>query len=162
MTDTLRINLWHGDCLERIKTLESDSVDLVLTDPPYDLTSGSGKGGFMGKTWDATGIAFDPDVWREVFRVLKPGCWAKVFSATRTFHRVCVAMEEAGFEGVKDNLEAWTYGSGFPKSLNISKALAKAKEDPRITPELIEKWKGYGTALKPAHEIIVCGMKPTA
>jgi len=85
----------------------------------------------------------------EVFRVLKPGCWAKVFSATRTFHRVCAAMEEAGFEGVKDNLEAWTYGSGFPKSLNISKALDKmagrAKESTeRLKRKLIEACDASG------------------
>lgn len=155
MDKTLQINLWLGDCRSRLQQIESDSVDLVLTDPPYDLTSGSGKGGFMGKAWDATGIAFDPELWAEAFRVLKPGGWAKVFSATRTFHRVCVAMEAAGFEGVKDNLEAWTYGSGFPKSLNIGKALTKKGEA-----DLAKLWEGYGTALKPAWEPIVCGRKP--
>lgn len=123
MTDVLQINLWHGDCREQLDQVRSGSVDLILTDPPYEL-------GFMGRGWDSSGIAFDPTVYEQFFRVLRPGAWAKVFSATRTFHRVCKVMDDAGFEGVKDNLEAWCYGSGFPKSLNISRALdKKAKAD---------------------------------
>ena len=146
MTD-LQINLWHGDCRQQLDRIQSGTVDLVLTDPPYELN-------FMGKNWDATGIAFDPEVYEQIHRILKPGGWAKVFSATRTFHRVCKVMEDAGFDGVKDNLEAWVYGSGMPKSLNVGKAFKKAGN-----PEMAKRWDGYGTGLKPAFEPIVCGRK---
>lgn len=135
-----------GDCLDRMKELPDDSIGASISDPPYDLISvsrggsprnnvadpsspwsaGAGAGtarGFMGKTWDGTGIAFAPDLWNEVFRVLSPGGVVKAFGGTRTFHRMAVAMEQAGLVDI--HLEAWTYGSGFPKSMNIAKALDK-------------------------------------
>jgi site-specific DNA-methyltransferase (adenine-specific) len=100
-----------------MKTLPSNSIDSVVTDPPYEL-------GFMGKSWDNSGIANNPDMWREVLRVLKPGGHLLSFSGTRTYHRQAVAIEDAGFE-VRD-MVSWIYGSGFPKSLNIGKAVDKA------------------------------------
>ena len=110
------IELLHGDCLEQLKTLEDNSVDSIVTDPPYEL-------GFMGKHWDNTGIANDPEMWAECLRVLKPGGHLLAFSGTRTYHRMATAIEDAGFE-VRDMIE-WVYGSGFPKSLNIGKAVDK-------------------------------------
>ena len=138
------MNLILGDCLEKLKELPDNSVDSVITDPPYHLTSivkrfgkeGSapaqfGKdgayarasAGFMGKTWDGGDIAFNPILWAEVFRVLKPGGHLLSFSATRTYHRMGVAIEDAGFE-IRDQI-MWVYGSGFPKSHDISKAMDK-------------------------------------
>jgi DNA modification methylase len=90
------------------------SVDSVVTDPPYEL-------GFMGKKWDASGIAYNVELWRECLRVLKPGGHLLAFGGTRTYHRMAVAIEDAGFE-IRDSLH-WVYGSGFPKSLNVSKAI---------------------------------------
>lgn len=137
--------LHHGDCLDVMASLPDASVDAVVTDPPYDLTAGkkggtgeasadlstpygrariSAGGGFMGQQWDATGVAFDPATWREAFRVLKPGGHLLAFGGTRTWHRLAVAVEDAGFE-VRDSI-AWLYGSGFPKSLDVSKAIDKA------------------------------------
>jgi len=98
---------------------------------------------------------------KEAFRVLRPGGVVKAFSATRTFHRLVAAMTEAGFRDVK--LEAWCYGSGFPKSLNISKALLRKAEGDMVPDGLVElakKWDGWGTALKPAWEPFVVGRKP--
>lgn len=92
------------------------SFDSIVTDPPYEL-------GFMGKGWDSTGIAYDVDMWRECFRVLKPGGFLLSFGGTRTWHRIAVAIEDAGFE-VRDSI-AWMYGSGFPKSLDVGKAIDK-------------------------------------
>jgi DNA modification methylase len=112
-----KIDLRHGDCLTVMATLPADSVDAVVTDPPYEL-------GFMGKAWDSTGVAFNPDVWREVLRVLKPGGHLLAFSGSRTYHRMAVAIEDAGFE-IRDQI-MWIYGSGFPKSLDVSKAIDKA------------------------------------
>lgn len=112
-----------GDCLVGLKELPDASVDSVVTDPPYDLT-GNGKGGFMGKAWDGTGIAFRPDVWLECLRVLKPGGHLLAFGGTRTYHRMACAIEDAGFE-IRDSIH-WMYGSGFPKSLDVSKAIDKA------------------------------------
>lgn len=109
-----RVVLYHGDCRRELAALPDDSIDAVVTDPPYELTSG-GKGGFMGAHWDATGVAFDRSMWEEVLRVLRPGGHAVIFGATRTWHRVAVAVEDAGFE-IRDNLLAWSYGSGFPKA----------------------------------------------
>ena len=105
-----------GDCLEKLKELPDNSVDSIVTDPPYEL-------GFMGKTWDNTGIANNVEMWKECLRVLKPGGHLLAFSGTRTYHRMASAIEDAGFE-VRDMIE-WVTGSGFPKSLNLNKALLK-------------------------------------
>jgi len=126
-----------GDCREVLKTLPDNSVDSVVTDPPYEL-------GFMGKKWDSSGIAYDVTVWQECLRVLKPGGHILAFGGSRTWHRLAVAIEDAGYE-VRDSI-AWIYGSGFPKSLNIGKKL--------------DDWQGWGTALKPAFEPVVVGRKP--
>ena len=135
--------------MEKLKELDDNSVDSVVTDPPYHLvsivkrfgkegsapakegTDGSFKrlsGGFMGKTWDGVdengmGIAMNVDMWKECLRVLKPGGHLLSFGGTRTYHRMASAIEDAGFE-VRDMIE-WVYGSGFPKSRNIGKDIEK-------------------------------------
>ena len=106
-----------GDCLDVLATMPDCSIDSVVTDPPYEL-------GFMGKKWDSTGIAYRVDLWRHVLRVLKPGGHLLAFSGSRTYHRMAVAIEDAGFD-VRDQI-MWVYGSGFPKSLDVSKAFDKA------------------------------------
>lgn len=111
-----RVTLYHGDNRDILATLPDNSVDSCVTDPPYEL-------GFMGKKWDGSGIAYDENMWREVWRVLKPGGHLLAFGGTRTWHRLAVAIEDAGFE-VRDSI-AWMYGSGFPKSLDVSKAIDK-------------------------------------
>ena len=158
------IDLRHGDCLDRLDQMEADSIEVVVSDPPYDLTSNTGKGGFMGKKWDGTGIAFSLEFWERLFRVLRPNGTVKVFGGTRTFHRMCRAMEAAGFRlDPSDSLEAWTYGSGFPKSHNVAvaihKALGGAANDDELLPEA-ERWRGFGSALKPAWEPLIVGHKP--
>ena len=180
MNNTFNIHI--GDNQLILPTLPDNSVDSIVTDPPYEL-------GFMGKTWDATGIAYNVEMWRECLRVLKPGGHLLAFSGSRTYHRMAVAIEDAGFQ-IRDQI-MWVYGSGFPKSLNISKAIDKAAGAEREV--LIEKsnrstfdpqgeggggfqrgtiqitapatteaevWDGWGTALKPAHEPIVLARKP--
>ena len=109
----------QGDCLEVMKRIEDNSIDAIVTDPPYEL-------GFMGKRWDASGIAYNVNVWQEALRVLKPGGHLLAFGGTRTYHRMACAIEDAGFE-VRDMIE-WVYGSGFPKSLNIGRATQKLIE----------------------------------
>jgi len=176
---TWRVEL--GDSRERLRELADASIDAVVTDPPYEL-------GFMGKKWDASGIAYDVGLWGEVLRVLKPGGHLLAFGATRTYHRMAVAIEDAGFE-IRDSIH-WVYGSGFPKSLDVSKALDKAAGargnegrnmrvdngagtasyratvDPKeyVRPPAVtdaaKAWLGWGTALKPAHEPIVVARKP--
>ena len=94
--------------------LPDASVDAVVCDPPYELA-------FMGRAWDASGVAYDVDVWRDVLRVLKPGGHLLAFGGTRTYHRMTCAIEDAGFE-IRDSVH-WIYGTGFPKSLNVSKAI---------------------------------------
>ena len=108
--------IYNMDCIEGMKQIPDSSIDSVLTDPPYEL-------GFMGKSWDASGIAYNVELWRECLRVLRPGGHLLSFGGTRTYHRMAVAIEDAGFE-VRDMLE-WIYASGFPKSLNIGKAVDK-------------------------------------
>lgn len=100
-----------------MKAMPDNFVDSIVTDPPYEL-------GFMGKSWDSTGIAFNVEVWQEALRVLKPGGHLIAFSGSRTYHRMAVAIEDAGFE-IRDQI-MWVYGSGFPKSMNVSKAIDKA------------------------------------
>lgn len=111
------VTLYHGDCRDVIASLPSSSVDACVTDPPYEL-------GFMGRKWDASGIAYDKWLWAEAWRVLKPGAHVLAFGGTRTWHRLACAIEDAGFE-IRDSI-AWLYGSGFPKSLDVSKAIDKA------------------------------------
>lgn len=111
------IKLLHGDCRALLKSLDDCSVDSVVTDPPYEI-------GFMGRAWDSSGIAYDVGMWSEVLRVMKPGAHLLSFGGTRTYHRMACAIEDAGFE-IRDQMQ-WLYGSGFPKSLDLSKAIDKA------------------------------------
>jgi site-specific DNA-methyltransferase (adenine-specific) len=134
-----KFTLECGNSKELLKTLASNSIDAIVTDPPYEL-------GFMGKKWDASGIAYDVELWKECLRVLKPGGHLLAFSGSRTYHRMTVAIEDAGFE-IRDQI-MWLYGSGFPKSHNVGKQ------------ENCEEWNGWGTALKPAHEPICVARKP--
>jgi len=132
-----RMKLIHGDCLVELKKLEDNSVDSIVTDPPYGLS-------FMGKKWDYD--VPSEEVWRECLRVLKPGGHLLAFAGTRTQHRMAVRIEDAGFE-IRDMI-AWVYGSGFPKSLNIGKAVDKLQGNERevlskeVTPF---KVNGYAT-----------------
>lgn len=200
MSEILTLKL--GDCREVMATLAQCSIDAIVTDPPYDLTAGKKGGtgeasvnlespygrarittGFMGKQWDGTGVAFDVATWEAAYRVLKPGAHLVAFGAPRTYHRMACAIEDAGFE-IRDSL-MWLFGSGFPKSLDVSKALDKneghwrgrasgvasqngAMSSPNykrtekgnpIT-DLARQWEGWGTALKPAFEPIVLARKP--
>lgn len=176
----------RGNCIDKLKELPANSVDAIVTDPPYGLS-------FMGKKWDydVPGV----DIWRECIRVLKPGGHLLAFAGTRTQHRMACNIEDAGFE-IRDMI-AWVYGSGFPKSLNVGKAVDQlqgnerevrgkkktkdirrnVKEDnfngqpklgtgaPTKYMEHVETtgsspWEGYGTALKPALEPITVARKP--
>ena len=170
----------HGDCLELMRAMPDNSVDAVVTDPPYGLS-------FMGKKWDYD--VPSPEVWAECLRVLKPGGHLLAFAGTRTQHRMAVRIEDAGFE-IRDMI-AWVYGSGFPKSLDVSKAIDKAagaerevvgkaersnapgtvtnkvkwvrdKEYDITAPatEAARKWQGWGTALKPSMEPVTVARKP--
>ena len=204
--------LLNGDCIEQMQKLkdEGKQIDSVVTDPPYHLTSiverygkdGSAPAkdrdglyqrqarGFMGKEWDGGDIAFRTDTWKLAYDLLKPGGYLLAFSASRNYHRMAVAIEDAGFE-IRDQI-MWIYGSGFPKSLNIGKAIDKklgneredlgvvkgmGKQNPEwngtaqgrkensFKPEYNEtkgnsEYEGWGTALKPAHEPIVMARKP--
>ena len=133
------VNLLLGDCRDRLKEISDNSIDSIVTDPPYEL-------GFMGKSWDASGVAYDVTVWQECLRVLKPGGHLLSFGGSRTYHRMACAIGDAGFQ-IRDQI-MWVYGSGFPKSLNVGKQ------------DGCEEWDGWGTALKPAHEPIVLARKP--
>ena len=111
------VRLYCGDCLDVLPTLEADIFTACVCDSPYEL-------GFMGKAWDSTGVAFRPETWAAVSRVMKPGAMLLAFGGTRTFHRLACAIEDAGWE-IRDTI-MWVYGSGFPKSLDVSKAIDKA------------------------------------
>ena len=178
--------LLHGDCLDKLKELEDNSIDAVVTDPPYGLS-------FMGKKWD-----YDvpkQEIWEECMRVLKPGGHLLAFAGSRTYHRMAVRVEDAGFE-IRDQI-MWLYGSGFPKSHNIGKAVDALEKTGKSNPKALREarmgddyeptgqvdykkgrmfsadiandttqqvinneWEGWGTALKPAHEPIVMARKP--
>jgi DNA modification methylase len=124
------MTLHHGDCLEVLRTMPDNSVDSIVTDPPYGLS-------FMGKKWDYD--VPSEDIWRECLRVLKPGGHLLAFAGTRTQHRMAVRIEDAGFE-IRDMI-AWVYGSGFPKSLDVSKAIDKAAGAER---EVVGKYASRG------------------
>ena len=181
-------NIYHGDCREVMQTLHPESVDSIVSDPPYGLS-------FMGKGWDhgVPGVEF----WAEALRVAKPGAHLLAFGGTRTFHRLACAIEDAGWE-IRDCV-MWVYGSGFPKSHDVSKAIDKAAGAERevvgrgvcgetaisdkagevagyrpkayyegrtgfdITApatDAARQWSGWGTALKPAWEPVIVARKP--
>ena len=175
-----RFDLHLGDCLEVMPTLAADSVDSIVSDPPYGLS-------FMGKGWDhgVPGQSF----WAEALRVAKPGAHLLAFGGTRTYHRLACAIEDAGWE-IRDCV-MWVYGSGFPKSHDVSKAIdreagekrgrstvhsksvstcyaqdewtrlnAGTVLDPEPISDLARQWHGWGTALKPAWEPIIVARKP--
>jgi site-specific DNA-methyltransferase (adenine-specific) len=163
--------LHHGDCISVMLGMADSSVDSIVTDPPYHLTQTSrgahaatdapamphgrhriGDKGFMGKVWDGGNIAQRVEMWAECLRVLKPGGYLLAFSGSRTYHRMVCAIEDAGFE-IRDQI-MWLYGSGFPKSRNLSKYDMAGVD--------AQNWEGWGTALKPAHEPIVMARKPIA
>lgn len=171
--------IFHGDAREELAGLPENSVDAVITDPPYEI-------GFMGKKWDSTGIAYDPQFWALCLRVLKPGGHLLSFGACRTSHRITCAIEDSGFE-IRDVLQ-WLFGSGFPKSKNISAAIDKGAGHPnrgqaiptasrfqnatdialkanRVPPyeaktDAAKEWEGWGSGLKPAYEPISMARKP--
>jgi site-specific DNA-methyltransferase (adenine-specific) len=119
MQPTLQIGnakIYLGNNLEVLPTLPDNSVDSIVCDPPYEL-------GFMGKSWDSSGIAYNVELWKECLRVLKPGGHLVAFSGSRTYHRMVVAIEDAGFE-IRDMI-SWISNKTFPKSHNISKAIDK-------------------------------------
>ena len=185
------MKLLLGDCLDKLKELDDNSIDSIVTDPPYGLS-------FIGKKWD-----YDvppTEVWEECMRVLKPGGHLLSFAGSRTYHRMAVRIEDAGFE-IRDQI-MWVYGSGFPKSHDVGKNIEKRKVGgiknlkqigtksgikvetgtqgfsynkeyvPGISMggrqisgeipvyEITNEYKGWGTALKPAHEPIVMARKP--
>lgn len=201
-----KVVLHGGDSREVLKQFPDNHFDSVVCDPPYALVSiqkrfgganakptkdgdvyARSSAGFMGKAWDTGETAFAVEFWAEVWRTLKPGGHVVAFSGTRTYHRMTCAIEDAGFE-IRDQL-AWVYGSGFPKSHDVSKGIDKAAGAERevigetkrgaqsestgrygawgdgitpttpATPEA-EQWQGWGTALKPAWEPIVLARKP--
>ncbi|MEG5932453.1 site-specific DNA-methyltransferase [Enterobacter hormaechei] len=179
------IKLWNCDCLNMLRSLPDESVDSIVTDPPYGIS-------FMGKKWDYD--VPSEEIWAECLRVLKPGGHLLSFSSARTYHRLAVRIEDAGFE-IRDQA-MWLYGSGFPKSQDIGKAIDKAAGAQReVTGSRVKsgdikggalhsgaekagaghktevvytapatdaakEWDGWGSALKPAHEPIVMARKP--
>lgn len=170
----MNYSLHLGDCLETLRGMPDNSVDSIVTDPPYGLTkgknggsgvasatlenpygrarigAGNGAGGFMGLAWDSD--VPPVAVWAECLRVLKPGGHLLAFAGTRTQHRMACRIEDAGFE-IRDML-AWLYGSGFPKSRNIAEQDMSGRD--------AEQWQGWGTALKPSLEPITMARKPLA
>jgi site-specific DNA-methyltransferase (adenine-specific) len=183
----MAFTIHHGDCREVMATLDAESVDAIVSDPPYGLS-------FMGKGWDhgVPGVEF----WTEALRVAKPGAHLLAFGGTRTYHRLACAIEDAGWE-IRDCV-MWVYGSGFPKSHDVSKAIDKAAgaergrgpmkrggerlvslvdgkrngngtwgdesgRDPYTSlpaTDAARQWSGWGTALKPAWEPIIVARKP--
>lgn len=171
------------ECLIGMRMMLADnSIDAVVTDPPYGLSKQPDMnevlrhwlngddythtgGGFMGKSWDS--FVPGPSIWKEVFRVLKPGGHLLAFFGTRTYDLGTLAIRLAGFE-IRDQID-WIYGSGFPKSLDVSKAVNENRTlKPPYNPKTMDlmaashDWEGWGTALKPAHEPICVARKPLA
>ena len=177
--------LYQGNSLDLLEVIKPNTIDSIVTDPPYELN-------FMSKGWDNSGISFNKEIWEKCWQALKPGGYLLAFGGTRTFHRIACAIEDAGFE-IRDTI-MWLYGSGFPKSLNLGKAIDKKEGNERVkTGKIIHhsqkgvaiaeergaigggafgiahdeeetigtsKWEGWGTSLKPAYEPVIVARKP--
>ena len=166
--------LYQGNMLDMLEAVEPNSIDSIVTDPPYELN-------FMGKGWDNAGVSFNANTWKQCYEALKPGGYLLAFGGSRTYHRIAVAIEDAGFE-IRDTI-MWLYGSGFPKSMNIGLAIDKkngveikssyipndknnvygnkfggGKTDNTLKAQ--NEWQGWGTALKPSFEPIIVARKP--
>lgn len=147
--DDGRIRLMPGDCRDLIAMLPDNSVDSVITDPPYEI-------GFMNLGFDSTGVAFDVDLWRDILRVLKPGGHVAAFGASRTYHRLACAIEDAGFE-IRDQID-WVYASGMPHGSDAG--MLVDRESGATRTGQAEQWAGWYSQLKPAHEPICLARKP--
>ena len=172
--------LYNGNMLDMMEVIEPNSIDAIITDPPYELN-------FMNRKWDNTGIAFQKETWKKCYDALKPGGHLLAFGGSRTFHRIACAIEDAGFE-IRDTI-MWLYGSGFPKSMNIGLAIDKrngveskvigigklGKEETHTSSLNLVKggfggefeikkaqneWGEWGTQLKPSYEPIIVCRKP--
>lgn len=176
--------LYKGNMLDMLDDIKENSIDAVITDPPYEI-------GFMGKSWDSSGVAFQKETWGKCFKALKEGGYLLAFGGSKTFHRIACAIEDAGFE-IRDTI-MWLYSSGFPKGINIGLAVDKKKGIDNTTgniridgkatnsgsgcwncndgkcnsmkPQFAEReaqnqWKGYNSALKPSFEPIIIARKP--
>lgn len=179
-SESKEYKLYHGSMLDMLEVIEPNSIDAILTDPPYELN-------FMNKGWDNSGIAFNKEAWEKCFKVLKPGGHLLAFGGSRTFWKIAAAINEAGFE-IRDTI-MWLYGCGFSKSMNIGLAIDKRngvdnrtgniRTDGKATlgdiyewangkPDTKEyeerkaqnEWAGWGTQLKPAYEPILVCRKP--
>ena len=170
----------NDDCIKHLKTLKDNTFDSCVTDPPYHLTSivkrfGPGQKpinnhdtkigrdgpfhkiarGFMGQTWDGGDIAFNTKLWKQVYRVLKPGAYVLSFAAPRNYHRMAVAIEDSGFE-IRDQI-MWLYGSGFPKSHNIGKFVDKIRGNKRVKTGQVKIHKQKGIAVAEKRGEILAG-----
>jgi site-specific DNA-methyltransferase (adenine-specific) len=197
-SETKSSKLYNGNMIDMLEVVAPNSVDSIVTDPPYELN-------FMGKGWDRSGIAFQKETWEKCYQVLKPGGYLLAFGGTRTFHRIACAIEDAGFE-IRDTI-CWLYGSGFPKSMALDKSIeaklttgsgnkkdfykcngtltetggkgytsmkqTNVEQDFRptnyesrghlqleATTEEALRYRGWGTALKPAYEPVIVARKP--
>jgi site-specific DNA-methyltransferase (adenine-specific) len=138
----------QGDNRETLKTIPDNSIDAIVTDPPYGID-------FLGKSWDANTGALE--TYQECLRVLKPGGHILAFSAARTYHHLAITLEQAGFE-IRDQI-MWIYSSGFPKSQDIAKSIERTNKKKNRNDDGT-MWSGWGTQLKPAHEPIAFARKP--
>ena len=182
-----KYKLYHGNMLDMLEVIEPNSIDSIVCDPPYGLTSivkrfgkeGSAPArtegndgsfarlskGFMGKEWDGSGIEYNVEAWRKCYTALKSGGYLVAFGGTRTFHRIACAIEDAGFE-IRDTI-MWVFLSGFPKSLNLGLAIDKRDGGVDVDDDgdyevgqAHNKWNGWATALKPSYEPIIIARKP--
>ena len=144
----MKYQILEGDNRETLKTIADNSIDAIVTDPPYGID-------FLGKSWDANTGALE--TYQECLRVLKPGGHILAFSAARTYHHLAVTLEQAGFE-IRDQI-MWIYSSGFPKSQDIGKSIDRTNKKKNRN-DVSEDWQGWGTALKPAHEPMALARKP--
>lgn len=135
--------LYQGIMQDMETILKPNSIDSIITDPPYELN-------FMGKNWDNSGVAFDSNAWKHCYNVLKPGGYLLAFSASRCYHRVCCAIEDAGFE-IKDSI-IWVYCNGRPAGKELDKLIKE--------PEIAKNFEGWNYTLKPSYEVIIMAKKP--